>query len=86
MTRLLELSATSKIGPAHKERSFPGAGAKSAPPVAYLRRVSNKMAILGMAVGYLGLVTILASAPIWNQVLSPYQTPFPSCTDFGGHR
>ncbi len=86
MTRLFDLSATSEAGPARMERPFPGVRTKPVLSAAYRRRISNRTAILGMAVGYLGLVVILASAPIWNQVLSPYQAPFPACTDFGGHR
>ena len=46
----------------------------------------TKWRFVGMAVGYLGLVVVLASVPIWNQMLLPYETPIAACLDFGGSR
>lgn len=56
------------------------------PQISCRKRVSNKMAILSLAVGYLGMVAVLASVPAWNQMLPPYQASSLSCTDFGGGR
>ena len=56
------------------------------PQIGYRQRMSKKMTILGMAIGYLGLVVILASTPIWSQVLLPYQASHLACTEAGGSR
>ncbi|MGI9491958.1 MAG: hypothetical protein ACR2QF_06115 [Geminicoccaceae bacterium] len=60
--------------------------ARNRPQIVYRHRISKKMAILGMAIGYLGLVVILASTPIWSQVLLPHQSPHLACTEAGGTR
>ena len=86
MVKDLGLSGALHGGSARKEVSFRGPREILQPQVTYRRRVSNKMAFVGMAVGYLGLVVVLASVPIWNQMLLPYETPIAACLDFGGSR
>jgi len=56
------------------------------PKIAFRQRISNRLAIIGMAVGYLGLVVVLASTPIWSQVLLPYQSTYLACMEAGGSR
>lgn len=86
MAKHFGLSNASNGGSAWKDGSFRGAKAISRPKVAYQRRVSNKMAFLGLAVGYLGLVVVLASVPMWNQMLLPDETSIAACLDVGGSR
>ena len=46
----------------------------------------NRLSMLGMAIGYMGLVMILSTAPFWHQVMTPEQSYRAACTDFGGSR
>lgn len=72
--------------PVKHKRSFRDILAAKRPQISYRQRVSNKMTILGMTIGYLGLVAILASAPLWNHRLVSDQAPPLSCTEFGSSR
>lgn len=51
-------------------------------PKSLMRRLS----VVGMAVGYLGLVAILSTAPYWQQTIQPHEERPLVCTDFGGSR
>lgn len=86
MTEGIGLSVSSKGSPALMDGSFMEAQAVPRPQLSCRGRVSKKMAVLGMAIGYLCLVAILASAPVWNQIVLPYQDSLAVCTDFGGSR
>ena len=47
---------------------------------------SRRLSITALALGYLGLVTILSTAPFWQQALAPAENRPLVCTDFGGSR
>jgi hypothetical protein len=66
----------------HDRRSAASTGAIPS----YRKRVSDRLAMIGVALGYLGLVAVLALAPMWQQTISPYQHQPLACTDFGGSR
>lgn len=44
------------------------------------------LSTIGMVLGYLGLVAILATAPFWQQAGEPHRDQPAVCTDFGGSR
>ncbi len=44
------------------------------------------LSMLGMALGYLGLVALLSMAPFFHLAIAPYQSQPIACTDFGGSR
>lgn len=48
--------------------------------------VRGPLSMVGMALGYLGLVAILSMAPFWHLAFTPYQSAQMVCTDFGGSR
>lgn len=55
-------------------------------PVAALPIIKGPLRMLGMTLGYLGLVAILSMAPFWHHAITPHQSPSMVCTDFGGSR
>ena len=59
---------------------------RSVLPVAGLSQIKGPLSMLGMALGYLGLVAILSMAPFWHLAITPHQSPAMVCTDFGGSR
>ncbi len=59
---------------------------RSVLPASGLPSVRGPLSMLGMALGYLGLVAILSMAPFWHLAFTPYQSPAMVCTDFGGSR
>ena len=46
----------------------------------------SRLSMLGLAVGYMGLVMILSTAPFWHQAMTPEHGYLAACTDFGGSR
>ncbi|MEM7041177.1 MAG: hypothetical protein AAF543_00055 [Pseudomonadota bacterium] len=50
------------------------------------QRVSRPLSMVGMALGYIGLVAILSVAPFWHQGMTAHQGQPMACTDFGGSR
>jgi hypothetical protein len=47
----------------------------------------SRLSMVGMALGYVGLVVMLSTAPYWHQVMGPHQGQHAAaCTDFGGSR
>lgn len=59
---------------------------RSVLPIAAVASTGGRLHVLGMAVGYLGLVTILSMAPYWHVASAPHQNQIMACTDFGGSR
>ncbi len=86
MTKKIGLPATPTVGSAMPHDSLAHVRMIPRPRLTHSRQVSKRMAILGMAVGYLGLVAVLAAVPVWSQALMPYQNPVAACPDFGGSR
>ncbi len=86
MTRHHDLAAQLEKRLSKDEQGSRNASVSNRPKIGYRQRISNRMAILGMAIGYLGLVVILASTPIWSQVLLPYNSTHLACTEAGGSR
>lgn len=50
------------------------------------RMAKGPFSVFGMALGYLGLVVMLSTAPYWNQVITPAESYVAACSDFGGSR
>ncbi|MEZ5935016.1 MAG: hypothetical protein R3F54_24410 [Alphaproteobacteria bacterium] len=48
--------------------------------------VTSRLSMVGMALGYLGLVAMLSTAPYWHQAMAPHQSHVAACTDVGGSR
>lgn len=59
---------------------------RSVLPTGGLGAVRGPLSMLGMALGYLGLVAILSMAPFWHLAVTPHQSQSMVCTDFGGSR
>ncbi|MGI9490082.1 MAG: hypothetical protein ACR2RF_30195 [Geminicoccaceae bacterium] len=59
---------------------------RSVLPVSGLSQIKGPLSMLGMALGYLGLVAILSMAPFWHLAITPHQNSAIVCTDFGGSR
>lgn len=59
---------------------------KSVLPKTGANPVRSRLSMLGMAVGYMGLVMILSTAPFWHQAMTPDHGYLAACTDFGGSR
>lgn len=86
MMRRFETSAQPKKGLEKKERPFRGIPAADPPLFSCRRRVSDRVALLGLAIGYLGMVAVLASVPAWSKISSSYPPSSLACSDFGGSR
>lgn len=86
MTRLHDIPPSPENRGAKGRRSYHNTLAIAGPQLSYKPRVSNRMALLGMALGYLGLVAILTMAPLWNQTLLGYDQHISACTESGGSR
>ncbi len=59
---------------------------RSVLPAAGFPAIRGPLSMLGLAIGYLGLVAILSMAPFWHLAITPHQSPSMVCTDFGGSR
>lgn len=59
---------------------------RSVLPISSLGTFKGPLSMIGMALGYLGLVAILSMAPFWHLSVAPHQSQPMVCTDFGGSR
>lgn len=86
MTRLHDQVATRSDNTIEKMQSN-----KNSPKHQFLytnpqNQTGNKVKLVGVALGYLGLAFILSTAPTWQQMMSPFEADRPTCGDFGGSR
>lgn len=79
--RFIECRDTDQVRPAHRR-----SGKKAILPTANVRVNRGPLSMLGMALGYAGLVALLSMAPFFHLAVAPYQSHPMACTDFGGSR